>query len=164
MTRFFPESFSRAGHLDLHPMVVLVLAADQVADGSDRLKLAFCKDSDTITDHLDVWQYVGTEEDRLPLFSQSKNDVADIPASNRIEPGHRLIQDHEQRIVDQGLGDTDTLQHSLRELSELNTARIPQTHLFEQRVNLASQFTSAHVEQPAIKFEKFFCGQIVIKI
>jgi len=58
---------------------------------------------------------MGIEEYRDPRRLQRPNQVAHIPPSKRIEGRRRLVQDHQRPTREQGLRQTDALQHALGE-------------------------------------------------
>ena len=55
------------------------------------------------------------------------------PAADRIEARHRLVEEHDLRIVDQRLGQADALDHALRVLAQLHAALGAETDFVEQR-------------------------------
>ena len=67
-----------------------------------------------------------------PRSRRPENQRAHVAAAQRIEAGHRLVEDHELGIVDQRLGDADALQHALREFSQLQPALGADADLVEQ--------------------------------
>ena len=60
---------------------------------------------------------MSAEEDRLPLVAETENDVAHVLATDRIKPGHGLVQNHQFGIVNQRLGEADPLQHAFGKFS-----------------------------------------------
>ena len=52
------------------------------------------------------------EEHRAASIPQLQDQLADISAAKRIEPGHRLVENHEVRLVEERLRDADALQHA----------------------------------------------------
>ena len=55
-----------------------------------------------------------------------------LDAADRVEPGHRLVEQDERRVVDEGLGDADALQHALRVLAQLHVAGVAQADVPQQ--------------------------------
>ena len=60
----------------------------------------------------------------LPRSCRSLDDALDLDAAHRVEPGHGLVEEHEFRVVDQRLRDTDALQHALGVLAQTGRSRL----------------------------------------
>ena len=76
-------------------------------------------DGDAAAQRLGVAEDVRAEEHRPALVAQLENQRADVAAAERIEPGHRLVEEDQLRVVEQRLRDADALHHPLRELPQL---------------------------------------------
>src|SRR5689334_404094 len=126
---------------------------------------ALLQNRDSIAEHLDVGKNVRTHEDCLALIAQLRNQVSHFTTTNRIEAAHRLIEKHDLRIVDQRLGQPDSLQHSLRKLSQL---RVPtlliQLHSRQQIRGPLSARLGWITEDLRAVVEKLARSQIVVKI
>jgi hypothetical protein len=96
-----------------------MILPDQFIDSAARDETPLHDNADPITDHLHIVQNVRAEKDRFPAIAQTQNQIADLLASDRIQSGHRLIEDNQFRIVDQRLRQADTLQHAFGEFSQL---------------------------------------------
>src|SRR5262245_27822441 len=70
-------------------------------------------DSHTITEHFHVRNNMCAKKHCLSLFPQAHDEIPNFFTSNRIQPRHRLIKNHECRIVDERLSQAHSLQHSL---------------------------------------------------
>ena len=66
-----------------------------------------------------VGEDVRAEEHRASLIAQLQDQRADVAAAERIEPGHRLVEEHHLGVVQQRLRDPDPLDHALRILAQL---------------------------------------------
>ncbi len=64
-----------------------------------------------VADPLDVVEDVGRIEDGH-LAAQLRQQVEDLPTADRIEGARRLVEEHDARIRDQGLGDPEALAHA----------------------------------------------------
>ena len=71
------------------------------------------------------------KQHRSPLLLQLQNDVAHFAPADRIEAGHRLIEDHDFRIVQNGLSQPDTLKHAFRIFAQLKLFRRFESDFFE---------------------------------
>src|SRR5688572_26028756 len=96
--------------------------ATQFVEISNLCESPAFENGDTIAQHLDVRENVRTHENCFALIPQCSDQVSHFAASNRIETTHWLIEKNYFGIVDQRLGQSYALQHSLRELSQL---RVP---------------------------------------
>ena len=76
-------------------------------------------DGDARAELVHVAQDVRVEEHRLAALVQALDDALDLDAADRVEPGHRLVEQHELRVVDERLGDADALQHALGVLAQV---------------------------------------------
>ena len=88
---------------------------------------------DPAAERFGVGQDVRAEEHRAASIPELQNQVADLAPAQRIEPGHRLVQEHDLRVVDQRLGNADALEHPFGELSQLHPALAANAHFIEKR-------------------------------
>ena len=72
------------------------------------------------------------EEDRAAAVAKPQDERADVAAAERVEAGHRLVQNHEVWIVEDRLCDANALQHALGELAELRPPFTADADLIEQ--------------------------------
>src|SRR5581483_5951273 len=82
-------------------------------------QLPFDDDSDSITDHLHIWDDMRAEKHRLALIAQTQDQIADLFAPDRIQARHGLIENDQLGIVNESLRESDPLQHALRKFPEL---------------------------------------------
>ena len=73
------------------------------------------------------------EENRPALIAQLQDQLPNVTPAQRIEPGHRLVEEDDLRIVEQRLRDADPLDHAFRELAELQPALGADADAIEQR-------------------------------
>src|SRR6266404_5817467 len=74
------------------------------------------------------------KQNRLASVLQFQNDVPYLPAAHRVEAGHRLVENHQLRVVQNRLGQPNSLQHTLRIFSQLNFSRRLQSYFFQHRL------------------------------
>ena len=79
-------------------------AGDQPALGDD---------ADLAAQRLGIRQDVRAEEHRAAAIAQAEHQLADVAAAERIEPRHRLVEEHDLGAVEDRLGDPDPLHHAL---------------------------------------------------
>ena len=71
---------------------------------------------DAIRHALYFVQIVRRNQDRPPFAAQTQDQVANIARALRVEPGRRLVEQHDLRLVQQRARQRDPLLQSLREL------------------------------------------------
>ncbi len=137
---------------------------DQFIDTAAGDKTAFHDDPNSITDHLHVMQNVRAEKDGLPAIAQAQNQIAHLLASDRVQTGHRLIEDDQFRVVNQRLCQADTLQHPFGELAQLPGTRFRQSDEPQEVCDPLVDGGAIQSCQLAIKPKKLLGGEIVIEI
>ena len=80
-----------------------------------------------------------------------------------IQPRHRLVEDHELRIVDERLRQSDTLHHALGVLAHRPPPIGAETHAIEQAARAAPRVVATMAEQPAKIDEQFLRGELVVE-
>src|SRR5262249_29336600 len=65
---------------------------------------------------------VGADQNSLALPRQKFQELAQLDASARIEPGGRLVHDQDRRIMQQGPRHADALLHSFRKRNDVLVA------------------------------------------
>ena len=97
---------------------------------------AAMQDRHALADALNVAEDMGGEQHgHAALLGHSPDELQEIVASQRVEPGRRLVEQQHLRIVDQRLGKPDLLAHAGGELTEPLIANGDQLELFEQCVD-----------------------------
>ena len=103
-----------------------------VGQPAGRHQASLRENRDAAAQRLGVAQHVRAEEHRAAAIAQAEDQRAHVAAAERIEARHRLVEDHQLRVVDQRLRDADALQHALRELAQLQTPLGADADLVEQ--------------------------------
>ena len=96
-------------------------------------------DRDARAQLVHVAEDVRVEEHRLAALVQALDDALDLDAADGVEPGHRLVEQHELRVVDERLGDADPLQHAFGVLAEMRVGRGEQADVAQQLLDAASR-------------------------
>ena len=73
-------------------------------------------DHDAIAHSLGLFHDVGGEEHRSPAPGDFDHDILHDLKVDRVEPGKRLVQEHQLRVVDERAGELDLLLHPLGEV------------------------------------------------
>ncbi len=89
-----------------------------VPDDAPSRMMAMCEHSSC-----DVAEDVRVEQHRLAALVQALDDALHLDAADRVEPRHRLVEQHQLRVVDERLGDADALQHALGVLAQVRVRR-----------------------------------------
>lgn len=69
------------------------------------------EDRHSVADHLELAEQVAVEEHGLATAFQLGQDLPDITTADGVHTIGRLVEQHDVRIVHQGLGDADPLAH-----------------------------------------------------
>src|SRR5215472_7230096 len=93
---------------------------------------------------------MGIEQHGCPTIALGLNDVTDHAAAKGIEARRRFVEENQFRIVQQSLGETDTLQHSLGKFLQALFTMRRESHQVEQRWNTLTQHTLRHAIKPAM--------------
>ena len=111
-----------------------------------------------------IGEDVRAEKHRAAAIAQLQDEVAHLPAAQRIQPGHRLIEEDHVRIVEDGLRDAHALEHPLGEFPQLHPALGADAHFVQQRRH-ARAAVRARVAHEARKIgEQLFGGEVIVKI
>ena len=90
------------------------------------------ENGDAAAQRFGVAQHVRAEKHGAAAVAQPQDQRAHVAPAERIEPGHRLVEDHQLGIVDERLRDADALQHALGELAQLQAPLGADADLVEQ--------------------------------
>jgi len=106
---------------------------------------------------------MGIEENSGAAFSLIANDVADEAATHGIEAGRRFVEEDEFGLVDEGLGQTDALQHAFRKTTETPVALRGKSDEVEEGGNAVAELRLGESAESAMKREKLRGGQPVVE-
>src|SRR3990170_2253887 len=91
-------------------------------------KFTLHKYTNPVAYHLNVRDYVRTEEDRLTIAFQSQDDISYLLSPYRVKPRHRFIKNYKVRLVYHSLSYADPLEHAFGKLSKLCICSIFKSH------------------------------------
>ncbi len=146
---------------DLHVRDVEIQDARQRPDVQEPARP---EDGHAVAEGLRVGEDVGREEHGLARLLEVQDDVPDQPAADGIEPGHRLVEDDELGIVDQGLGDSRPLHHPLREAADGGVGGSSKAHEVEKVLSALPPLPRAEAEQAAGVVQVFARREVVVEI
>ncbi len=92
------------------------VGVDQVADLPDvplGHEPAVVQQDDPRRDDLDLVEHVARDDDAPALVAQAMDDVHQVAAGDRVGAGERLVEEEDERVVDEGLRELGALAHPL---------------------------------------------------
>ena len=140
-SRWTAPSSLREHALGLGPLLGIEQPHVQGAGADRGLELAgrALGDHLAVVDHGDpVGELVGlvevlrAEQDRGPLGDQRADDVPDLVARARVEPGRRLVEEHQLRRDDDARGDVEPPPHAAGVVLDQPAGRLGEAERLEQ--------------------------------
>src|SRR5439155_9328471 len=103
-----------------------------VADAPGPQELATVDDADRGAHLGELGEDVAADQDRLAHATQLAEDLAHLDPRPGIQPGGRLVEDQQSRVVDQAVRQAQPLAHAAGEALDVGTALVGKTHDLEQ--------------------------------
>ena len=100
----------------------------------------------------------------FPPLVQLLDDPLDLDPADRVEAGHRLVQQHQVGVVDERLGDAHPLQHPLGVLAQVRVGRSLEPDVAEELLDALSPATRLESEQAGAEPEELAAGEIVVEV
>ena len=147
-----------------HQLPALQLERHQVADATARHHPALRHDPDPAAQRFGVRQDVRAEEHGAAALAQLEDQIAHLAPAERIEAGHRFVEEDHFGIVDQRLREPDALQQALRELAQPHPPLPCHPDFIEHARDAGAHVGAGIAEQPREIREHFFRGQVVVVI
>src|SRR5215510_14545677 len=119
-------------------------------------------DLDTVTNGLDLRQYVRRKNDRA-AFAQLADQRSDLANLQRIQPNRRLVQDDDIRVVDDRLRDADALLEAFRQRADQTPAAIDETATRFDRLHGRFEISTVNPTQLAGKAQKFVDRELAVE-
>src|SRR5207245_2039116 len=104
------------------------------------------------------------EEHGAAPIAQTENQRPHVATAERVETRHRLVENHQLRIVDDRLRDADALQHALRELTEVEAAFGADADLVEQTVRACAALRPADAEESGKIDQQLLGRKVVVEV
>ncbi len=95
---------------------------------------------------------------------QIENQVANFARAGRIDPGSRFIQNEQGRFLDERLGKTDALEHSLGISAEPPLPGIGQADELEHFSDAISKAGAAQPAKFAVETQRLFAGEKFVEV
>ena len=142
-----------------------VLAADAGAQFGQRAfgdQLAVIDDADALGHAFGHFEDVGGHDDGDTLAHLVEQHLLDLPGRAGVEAGQRLVEDDQFRIVDEGAGERDLLQHALGEAAAALMRVRGEAEPFDQLGGAGLRLPRVDLPEAGDEFEIFVGGEPVI--
>ena len=116
-----------------------------------------------IAGRLHFAQQMRIEEHRDPVGAQLVDDAAHQQPAQRIEPGGRLVQEDELRIVQQRLRQPHALEHALAVAAQRAIGGVQQVDARQQPIDAGVQRDAAQPIEPPVEPQQLGRGERVVK-
>src|SRR5205085_3753270 len=83
-----------------------------------------CEHGDAVREVLSLVHEVGGQEDGLAELTEPGDDLPGGPTGGRVEPGRRLVEEHDVGVADEGEGDVEATALPARELRGERVSRV----------------------------------------
>jgi len=137
-----------------------VRRAVQISGADD---FALLDEDDGVASNFDFAEEMGIEEDGGAAFSLVTDDVANKASAHGVEAGGRLVEEDEFRAVNQGLRETDPLQHAFRKATESPVAMSRESDEVQEGGNAVAELRGCEPAEAAMKRKEFGGGQPVVE-
>src|SRR5262245_37539087 len=104
------------------------LVLDIVIEWSSLHHLAVLDKSDAVAGHFDLAKQVRVQQDGGPAIALGFNNVANQAAADRIEARSWLVEEDQVGFIQEGLCETDALQHALGKIAQTLVAMRREPH------------------------------------
>ena len=140
------------------------LRPDQILDATLRHLPSLVQHDDPVAESLHVGKDVGAEKHRLPRRLEIPDDAAHLHPSHRVQTRHRLVEDHQFRIVQQRLCQPQPLHHPLRIFPDRRVPGPRKPDPGEKLRRAGLRVSTGHPTQLAAKTEELPAGEIFVEV
>ena len=137
----------------LAPQVVRRRERDQPALGDQRDRVAL----------LGLVDVLGRHQQRPAGVAQAVELVPDAAAEERIDPGGRLVEEEQRRVVDEGAGQLEPALHPARQAPGAAAADLPQVDQLEHLARPPPARPEQHPEQRRHEVDVLAGGQVRVE-
>jgi hypothetical protein len=134
----------------------------ELARGSLGDHLAAVDDGDALGELVGLVEVLGAEQHRGALADERPDDVPDLVARARVEPGRGLVEEHQLRRDDDAGGDVEPPAHSAREVLDQTGAGVAEPERLEQLVGACLGLGALEPQQPAEQDEVLAPRQLLV--
>ena len=122
-------------------------------------------DRDAVAHELHVVQDVRVHEHGLALLAQAQDQVAHLLAPDRVEPAHRLVEEHDVGVVDERLRDPEPLLHALAVGAEARVRGVRRGPTCASSSSpRARRCAREQAAQLRVEVERLAAGEIVVEV
>jgi len=107
---------------------------------------------------------MAAEKDGLAAARQGQDQIFDFAATDGIEPGSRLIKDHQIGVIDERLRQADAPLHAFGELAHRPQPGLAQTHHFQQLFRPVVAIMAGQAKEVAEEVQRLAGIEVAIKI
>ena len=141
----------------------LLLERQELRQPAAGHQLPLRDDADLAAQRLGVRQDVRAEEHGAAAIAQAEHELPHVAAAERVETGHRLVEEDDVGPVENRLGNADALHHALGVRAQAQAALLAQADIVEHGRNPGPSLRRRYAEQPAEVVEQFLGGQVVVE-
>ena len=110
--------------------------ADQLLGRPDAHDLSLADHGDAVGELLGLVEVVGRQHDRLPERAQRADEIPRSAARGRVEPGGRLVEEHELGVPDQRDAEVETPFLPARERLQLRARLVGKSDQLDHLVDV----------------------------
>ncbi len=151
--RALPDDF----HFALH-------ARSQIRNRAHAAEFSFVDDGDPVAERFGVGKNVSGEEYSFAFVLELLHQVAHFAPSHGIEAGHRFIEEYKLGIVQNGLRDSDALQHAFGKFPQLHALHFRQSNSLQRGLNPPRAFFCRNAGKLRVIVQQLVCSQMIIEI
>ena len=107
---------------------------------------------------------MAAQDDGLAALGQSFNQVFDFPTPDWIKAGSGFVQDHQSRVINQRLGQTNAPLHPFGEFAHCASLRLVKPYHLKQLIGPFPALAFRQFEQIPEEFERLARVEIAIEI
>jgi len=130
--RLVARQFQHQVRLDLGDQELAGAGGRDLLDGTDAAQCPLVQNRDPVANQFDFLQQMTVQKDGFALGLQLLHDAADMGPADRIQAVRGFVQDHQLRVVQQGLRQAQTLEHALGVLRHAVAGPVGQAHQLQQ--------------------------------
>ena len=108
-----------------------------------------------------MWELKNTVQ---PRSRSSQDERPDVAPAERIEARHRLVEEDQFGLVDEGLREADALQHAFRELAQREASFAGDAHPVEQAGHALAPLLAAQAEEAGEVGQQLLGGEVVVEV
>ena len=124
--------------------------------------LAAVDHGDPVGELVGLVEVLGAEQDRGALGHQRPDDVPDLVARARVEPGRRLVEEHQLRRDHDARGDVEPAPHAAGVVLDEPARRVGDAERLEQLVGPRLGMGALEAEQAADQDQVLAAGQVLV--